>query len=189
MRRELGISDGARVVLFVGRFVERKKPHVVVEALGLLRARVPNLHGVLVGDGDMMDEVRARVGSDPSIHLTGAVPFPSLHRYYAAADVFTLPSVGEGSISLVVLEAASAGLPLVLTHDSSGQSPVFEPGSNGELVELGDAESLAGGLERALERAASYGPRSRAIIQARFSWEATTAATLDHYQAAVRARR
>ena len=54
---------------------------------------------------------------------------------------------------------------------------------------LGDAPSLADGLARALERASVYGPRSRAIIQAQFSWEATAAATLSHYQAAVRARR
>jgi glycosyltransferase involved in cell wall biosynthesis len=189
VRRELGIPGDARVVLFVGRFVERKKPHVVAEALGLLRGRVPNLHGVLVGDGEYMDEVRARVGSASNIHLTGAVPFSSLHRYYAAADVFTLPSVGEGSISLVVLEAASAGLPLVLTDDSSGHSAVFEPGQNGELVLLGDPKSLAEGLERALERASVYGPRSRAIIRAAFSWEATAAATLAHYETALRSRR
>ncbi|HWP05055.1 MAG TPA: glycosyltransferase family 4 protein [Polyangiaceae bacterium] len=189
VRSELGIPMDARVVLFVGRFVERKKPHVVAEALGLLNGRVPNLHGVLVGDGEYMSEVRARIGSATNVHLTGAVPFSSLHRYYAAADVFTLPSVGEGSISLVVLEAASAGLPLVLTDDSSGQSAVFEPGRNGELVELGDARSLAEGLARALERASVYGPRSRAIIQAHFSWEATAAATLAHYQSALHARR
>jgi len=189
IRAELGIPADANVVLFVGRFVERKKPHVVVDALRLLGARVPKLHGVLVGDGEYMGEVRARVGGATNVHLTGAVPFTDLHHYYAAADVFTLPSVGEGSISLVVLEAASAGLPLVLTQDSSGESAVFEPGSNGELVALGDAQSLANGLERALARARTYGPRSRAIIQAHFSWEATAAATLHHYQAALRARR
>jgi glycosyltransferase involved in cell wall biosynthesis len=189
IRAELGIPLDAKVVLFVGRFVERKKPHVVAEALRLLGPRVPGLHGVLVGDGEYMAEVRARVGTATNVHLTGAVPFTELHHYYAAADVFTLPSVGEGSISLVVLEAASAGLPLVLTEDSSGQSAVFEPGSNGELVALGDAPSLATGLERALERAASYGPRSRAIVQALFSWEATAAATLHHYRAALSARR
>ncbi|HWP09978.1 MAG TPA: glycosyltransferase, partial [Polyangiaceae bacterium] len=82
-----------------------------------------------------------------------------------------------------------AGLPLVLTDDSSGQSAVFEPGRNGELVELGDPQSLADGLARALEQASVYGPRSRAIIQAHFSWEATAAATLAHYQSALQARR
>jgi glycosyltransferase involved in cell wall biosynthesis len=188
VRRELGIPAGARVVLFVGRFVERKKPHVVAAALRRLRAQDPSLMGILIGDGDWMSEVRSIVGSDAGIKLPGAVSFDTLPRYYAAADVFTLPSVGEGSISLVVLEAAAAGLPLVLTEDSSGKSPVFERGVNGELVPLDDDESLAAALRSALDQAERYGPRSRELVRRYFSWEAAARSTLREYELAIAAR-
>ena len=182
VRSEFGIGPDARVVLFVGRFVERKKPHVVVRALELLRARDPKIHGILVGDGELMPRVRQAIGSGSGIHLAGAVPFSNLPRYYAAADVFTLPSVGEGSISLVVLEAAAAGLPLVLTLDSSGQSAVFEAGGNGELAVLDDAESLALAISKAFECRELYGPRSRALVRQHFSWEAAAQATAACYR-------
>lgn len=184
VRKELGIPLDAPVVLFVGRFVERKKPHVVARALSSLRERDRRICGILIGDGELMPRVREIVGNDGGIRLAGAVPFSELPRYYAAADAFTLPSVGEGSISLVVLEAAAAGLPLVLTDDSSGQSPVFEPGSNGELTALDDPESLARALGIALERRERYGPRSRELVQAHFSWDAAARSTLRSYEQA-----
>jgi glycosyltransferase involved in cell wall biosynthesis len=189
VRRELGIAPGARVVVFVGRFVERKKPHVVTRALRRLRAADPGIVGILVGDGELMSEVRAATEGDPAIKLAGAVPFSDLPRYYLAADAFTLPSVGEGSISLAVLEAAAAGLPLVLTEDSAGDSPVFERGVNGELVPLDDDAALAAGLAAALANAERYGLRSRALVREHFSWEAAARATLREYERALGRRR
>ena len=136
----------------------------------------------------MTAAVRAVVDSDPAIHLVGAVPFSELPQYYAAADVFTLPAVGEGSISLVVLEAAAAGLPLVLTEDSSGQSAVFEAGRNGELCELDDSTALASALERALERRAEYGARSKELVAQHFSWDACARLTIRAYEEAAALR-
>lgn len=183
-RARFGIPDSARVAVFVGRFVERKKPLVVAQAFKALAAQDPSFHGILIGDGDLTERVRGLVAGEPRVHLAGAVPFADLPEYYAAGDAFTLPSVGEGSISLAVLEAAAAGLPLVLTDDSAGQSLVFEPGKNGELVVLDDAEGLARGLERALARRAEYGARSRELIAAHFSWDACARQTVARYEEA-----
>jgi len=189
IRARLGIPEHAQVALFVGRCVERKKPHVVAEAFRALAAENPNFHGVLLGDGDMLPSVRQIAGDEPRLHLLGAISFADLPQYYAAADVFTLPSVGEGSISLAVLEAAAAGLPLVLTDDSSGQSAVFEPGRNGERVALGDAPDLARGLRAALAQRASYGARSRELVEQHFSWDACAKQTVACYEAVARERR
>ncbi|HEX3595978.1 MAG TPA: glycosyltransferase family 4 protein [Polyangiaceae bacterium] len=187
-RARLGIPRDAPVVLFVGRFVERKKAHVVASALRVLRERDPSVHGILVGDGETMDRVRAAAGADPAIHMVGSVAFSDLPAYYAAADAFTLPSVGEGSISLVVLEAAAAGLPLVLTADSCGGSLVFESGKNGELVLLDDARGLSSALRVALSQRVAYGRRSRDIVERHFSWDACARATVQVYLDARSAR-
>jgi glycogen synthase len=185
-RARLRIPETARVALFVGRLVTRKKPQVVARAFLRLAAADPNFHGLLIGDGDMMEPVRGIVAGEPRIQLLGAIPFEQLPEYYAAADAFTLPSVGEGSISLVVLEAAAAGLPLVLTADSSGQSAIFEPGRNGELVKLDDAVDLAAGLSRALDSKALFGERSRQLVAEHFSWDACARQTVACYEDALR---
>ena len=187
-RARLGIPDTARVALFVGRFVERKKPHVVAQAFRALASEDPNFHGLLIGDGPMTPTVQEAIGSESRVRALGAVPFAELHEYYAAADAFTLPSVGEGSISLVVLEAAAAGLPLVLTDDSCGQSAVFEAGRNGELVALGDAVDLAAGLRRALARQVEYGARSQKLVEEHFSWDACARLTVACYEEVARGR-
>jgi glycosyltransferase involved in cell wall biosynthesis len=187
-RARLGIPEAARVALFVGRFVERKKPHVVARAFRALASEDPSFYGLLIGDGPMMSGVQETIGGEPRVRALGAVPFAELHEYYTAADAFTLPSVGEGSISLVVLEAAAAGLPLVLTDDSSGQSAVFEAGRNGELVALGDAADLAAGLRRALARQIEYGARSKKLVEEHFSWDACTRLTVACYEEVARRR-
>jgi glycosyltransferase involved in cell wall biosynthesis len=187
-RARLGIPETARVALFVGRFVERKKPHVVAEAFRTLAGEDPDFHGLLIGDGVMMPAVREIIGARSRVQALGAVSFAELHEYYAASDVFTLPSVGEGSISLVVLEAAAAGLPLVLTDDSSGQSAVFEAGRNGELVELGSPVDLAAGLRRALAQQSEYGARSRQLVAEHFSWDACARQTVACYEEVARLR-
>jgi len=188
-RSRLGIPAGARVALFVGRFVTRKKPQVVARAFRELCAEDPSFHGLLIGDGDMMETVREIAAGEPRLQLLGAVSFERLPEYYAAADVFTLPSVGEGSISLVVLEAAAAGLPLVLTRDSGGQSAVFEPGQNGETVELDDAADLAAGLRRAFQQQSRYGARSLKLVAEHFSWDACARQTVSCYKEAARSVR
>jgi len=181
-RARLGIPEGARVALFVGRSVKRKKPHVVARAFRTLADEDPNFYGLLLGDGEMMPAVQDIIDGQPRVRQLGAVAFSELPAYYAAADVFTLPSVGEGSISLAVLEAAAAGLPLVLTDDSGGQSAVFEPGKNGEVVKLDDAADLAAGLRRALTRGQQYGARSRQLVAEHFSWDACARQTIACYE-------
>ncbi|HWZ90887.1 MAG TPA: glycosyltransferase family 4 protein [Polyangiaceae bacterium] len=181
-RARLGIAEDARVALFVGRSVKRKKPHVVARAFRALADEDPNFHGLLLGDGEMVPTVQDIIAGEPRVQQLGAVAFDDLPSYYAAADVFTLPSVGEGSISLAVLEAAAAGLPLVLTDDSGGQSAVFEPGRNGEVVRLDDAADLAAGLRRAFARSGEYGARSRQLVAEHFSWDACARQTVACYE-------
>lgn len=182
IRDGLHIPQDAPVVIFVGRFVERKKPHIVAQALMHLRTSVPNLHALFIGDGEMMADVRSVVGDTSSFRLLGAVPFEQLPEYYLASDVFTLPSVGEGSISLAVIEAAAAGLPLVLTEDSAGGSSIFESGSNGVTVQVNDVVDLANALLSCLRRRQSYGARSRTIVNKRFSWDACAKSTIACYE-------
>jgi glycosyltransferase involved in cell wall biosynthesis len=188
VRDRLGIPRDAEVGLFVGRFVERKKPHVAAQAFAELAQERPQFHAIFVGDGTLLPAIRAASTGAAKLHFLGAVPFSELAPFYAAADVFALPSVGEGSISLAVLEAAAAGLPLVLTLDSAGQSRVFEPNQNGEIVRLDDAADLVRGLRQALQKRHAYAKRSRELVVEHFSWDACAKATIRCYEDALRTR-
>jgi glycosyltransferase involved in cell wall biosynthesis len=114
LREELGWPSGQPVFLFVGRFVEKK-------GLALLRELAERLTGcdwVFVGWGP---DDPGRWGL-PNVRCLGQLPQRAIARFYQAADLLVLPSVGEG-FPLVVQEAMACGLPPVITEETAGGAP------------------------------------------------------------------
>ena len=111
-RRELGIENDDALVLFVGNSWGRKGLCTAIEAIqGLDQAHV---HLVVVGEGIpqvFLQEVPADVLE--RIHFVGNQP-TSVERYYAAADVFLLPTLYE-PFGLVILEALASGVPSIVS--------------------------------------------------------------------------
>lgn len=104
-RRRLGVPQDARVVLFVGRLVEKKGVRLFVEVC----QRTPAHHFLMIGDGPL----RSLVALDQD-NLTwhSLIPADEMHIAYHAADVFLLPSHGEG-FPLAIHEAMAAHLPVI----------------------------------------------------------------------------
>jgi teichuronic acid biosynthesis glycosyltransferase TuaC len=151
-RRELGIAEGARLVLFVGRLEPQKGIGELLEAFELLRARLPRATLALVGHGVATEEVRARVerwGPGGAL-LAGARPPEEVATWMGACDVLTLPSWAEGTPN-VVLEALASGRPVVATR-VGGIPDVLRDERSGIVVPPRDAGALARGLQDALER-------------------------------------
>jgi glycosyltransferase involved in cell wall biosynthesis len=134
----LGNAD-LPVVLFVGRLVEEKG----VERLLKVWAAMPcheNLRLFIVGDGPLKEGLEAMAGR---LNLRSSVWFlgqqAEVAKFYAMADVFTLPSLTEG-MSNALLEAMAAGLPTVVS-DVGGNKDVVEDRESGFLVEWEDTLS------------------------------------------------
>jgi UDP-glucose:(heptosyl)LPS alpha-1,3-glucosyltransferase len=130
MRRELGIPSDAFVLLFVGgRWFDKGVPFLV-EALGAMQDR--GAHLVVVGKGDV--EFFTRFASEHGVgdRVRFVPPTGETQRYYAMADCFGLPSDAEG-FPLVIGEAASCGLPLILTP-VGGAEHLVEEGVSGYIV-------------------------------------------------------
>jgi glycosyltransferase involved in cell wall biosynthesis len=111
------------------------------------------------------------------VHLAGARPPGEIPDWLACADVFVLPSLYEG-MSLAVMEAMAAGLPVVVTRVSGTGELVPDP-SYGRVVTPGDAGELAGAIAWLLddpERRRRIGLRARAHARS-FSWDACFART------------
>ena len=171
-RRVLGMPERATVLGFVGRLCAQKNPGLALEALALLRPYRPDLCLAMVGDGPLKGALVRRahaLGLAGCVGWTRAVP---AERVLAGFDAFVLPSGYEG-LPYVLLEALSAGLPVVAT-DVGGARQAIEEGWNGAIVPRGDAQALARALvtwvdDPAARRAAAG--VSRALAR-RFSLDA-----------------
>ncbi|MEG1872595.1 MAG: glycosyltransferase family 1 protein [Ruthenibacterium sp.] len=115
LRKELGIAQDAFVVGHVGRFMHQKNHKGLLDIFAAVLQKKQGARLLLVGEGELMDEVRAAVHAradfaPDSVIFTGARA--DVNRLYSAMDVFCLPSVYEG-MPVVAAETQTSGLPCV----------------------------------------------------------------------------
>jgi colanic acid/amylovoran biosynthesis glycosyltransferase len=157
-------------ILCVGRLAPAKGQHVLIEAARLLRDAGRDLRVTFVGDGpdrESLKRAAAAAGLDEQIEFTGALNQLEVHRRYAAADAFVMPSFAEG-IPVVLMEAMASGLPCVSTR-ISGIPELIRSGDEGLLVAPSDAAELAGALAQLIEdpaRCRRIGLAARARVAA-----------------------
>jgi len=186
-REALGRDQCERLVLFVGRIEQIKGIDVLLDAMGELFRRRPDLrHEVcLVVVGGALDarddapetekvlELRRLVHEhrmEDNVDFIGSVDQQRLALWYDAADVCAVPSLTE-SFGLVALESMASGTPVVATR-VGGLQTVVAHGESGLLVPAGDHVALAEALERVLtdhrlRMHLAHGARSRAE---RYTW-------------------
>ncbi|MER9681914.1 glycosyltransferase [Mesorhizobium sp. M0184] len=158
-------------LLFVGRFVEKKSPHLAIEAFARIAPRFPEARLDFVGDGPLMARCKALVRQE---NLSDRVVF---HGYRSTefvqgmmqdAAIFVQHSVTarngdmEG-LPVSILEAMASALPVVATRHSGIPEAVVD-GETGILVDEHDIESMAKALASLLaepHRAAEMGDAGR----------------------------
>ena len=152
MRAKLGVPTNARLLVYVGRFVETKGMRELVEAFRRLGSQDPLLHLALVGDGVMRQELSALVresGLSTRVFMPGGLQPEQVAEWIGAGDVLTLPSWSEGYPNVVV-EGIACGRPVVAT--SVGGTGEIINGDNGIMVPRRDVDALENGLAEALRR-------------------------------------
>jgi glycosyltransferase involved in cell wall biosynthesis/tetratricopeptide (TPR) repeat protein len=171
-RRALGISDSARIVgsIFQGR--RQKRPHLWIEAAGLIARRAPDVVFVLVGDMLNREDIHAalvRYGLEHRVHRPGIRSDAA--NWLELMDVVLLTSAYEGTPN-VLLEAQALGRPVVATA-VGGCAESFLPDETGLLVSASSTpEEIADAVLRVLddpgfaERASTQAP---AFIRQRFN--------------------
>lgn len=114
IRTKMGYADNDIVLLFIGRFTQKKGVNLIRE---IAMAR-PNYHWLILGSG----EIDVSRWNFPNIKVFPHQPQPTLREFYIAADVFVLPSRGEG-FPLAVQEALSCGLPAAVSEEIASSLP------------------------------------------------------------------
>ncbi len=153
--------ERGKVLLTVSRLVERYKGHdMVIRALPLIRAKIPDVRYVIVGDGwlrSYLERIAISIGVDDAVVFTGEVSEAALEEWYRRCDAFILMSresvVGGGAegYGLVFVEANLRGKP-VIGGRSGGIPDAVVDGVTGVLVDPRLAGRLgAEGRRRAVE--------------------------------------
>ncbi len=138
---------GSKVLLTVSRLAasERYKGHDrVIEALPLVLAVCPQMRYLIAGDGDdrpRLEELTKRHGVTDKVVFAGHVPEDELVDHFRLADVFVMPSLGEG-FGIVFLQAAACGLN-VIAGNLDGSVDALADGRLGRLIDPLDEDALA----------------------------------------------
>ncbi|MEM1115114.1 MAG: glycosyltransferase family 4 protein [Bacteroidota bacterium] len=151
-RRELGIGEGDRVVVFAGKLEPKKAPEVLLEAFLRYAASASErpAHLAVVGSGPLEAALHARAAGHPNVHFLGFQNQSRMPTVYRLGDVLALPSRGPGETwGLAVNEAMASGR-AVIVSDKVGCAPDLVDDRNGRVVPAGDVPALAAALEAVL---------------------------------------
>lgn len=169
--------DGGPVIGFAGRFVEEKRPDLLIQALEVVNRTFPTARVVFAGQHQIPYESywpRHKPLVDryqDQLVFLGIVSSPQdMADFYAACDVLALPSDTE-CFALVQVEAMLCGTPVVMTDTPGGRVPVQLTGM-GRIVPRNDWQALGEGIVEVLSHRERY-VRPAVEIEQSFAVEET----------------
>jgi len=178
-RAAFGVGESKVVVGFVGRMVPQKDPLRFVEALRLATAQVPNLHGVMMGDGPLLDQARALAGDAPCTFM-GWCDAPAMIH---GLDVLCVTSRYE-ALAYSFLEALHAEVPIISTSVGGVEETVLDDQTGFIVPTDATSEMIAEkmvALARDGDKRRAFACASSKLAKQR-TLECMTSATLDIYQ-------
>ncbi len=183
LRARLQLGDGP-LIGFSGRFVEEKRPELLIRSLEIINTKYPNARLLFTGQHHIPYEntwdkhrpLMERFSSQ--LKFLGLLETKQeLANFYAACDVFVLPSDSEG-FAMAQVEAMLCGTPVVMTDIPGGRVPVQQTGM-GKLAQPSDWRSIGETILQVLDNRKDYIKPQREIAET-FSLDVT----LDNYEAA-----
>ncbi len=145
LRDKLGISRDSYVLIFVGKFINKKRPFDILKAVIkiLNENRNIDIHVIFVGDGPLKSELINKSKEYSSrFHFTGFINQNDIYKYYFISDCLVLPSNNSETWGLVVNEAMACGLPVIVSNAVGSGYDMVEEGKTGFVYEIGEIDSL-----------------------------------------------
>ena len=174
-----------RGLLFVGRLVEKKGVDTLLDAWGSVRHKYPDLTLTIVGDGPLLDSLKAVAEAERyqrSVIFTGAIPNRQVPEQLNRAQIALVPSVvaadgDQEGLGLVAVEAMGCGC-AVICSQLPALDDVIKHGRTGLMVPPGDSVALAHAMVQLLDDPVllrSVAEAGRQSVRARFDWQAVAA--------------
>ena len=186
VHRRWGVLPAAPVVLFLGRVHPTKGAETLLDAFTRVRERVPQAVLVMAGPDEwrLTEAWAARAGPAGRVVFTGMLTGEEKADMLARADLFSLPSIGEG-FSIAALEALAAQTAVMLSPGC--HFPEVQEAGAGVIVppEVGATAEALGDLLARPDRLRAMGRAGRALVADKYSWDAITDRLLALYERAV----
>jgi glycogen(starch) synthase len=189
-RSEIGFRrkyamDNEKIVFFVGRLVNEKGAHILVDAAPKIIHHYNNVKFIIAGRGPQLDYLR-KIANERNIshkiYFTGYISDEELIKLYKCVDVAVFPSLYE-PFGIVALEGMLANVPVVVS-DAGGLGEIVEHGVNGMKSYTGNSNSLADSiLEILLNPAKAEGMKKKAYekVCSMYNWDIIAGKTAEVY--------
>ncbi len=192
LRKRYGVAEHETVIFFVGRLVTVKGVDKLVEAMPEILAEYPETKLVILGIGDMEQDLRMHAASAGiEDHIIFRSEFVSEHeriRHFAFADVVVLPSLYE-PFGIVCTEAMAMAKPVVVgARGTNGmREQIIPSGKNqcGIHINPYDPSDIAWGINQILaipDKGKQMGLNARKRVLQEFTWDIIAKKTLSIYQ-------
>lgn len=142
------INSARKRLLFCGRMAPVKRPDMVVKSFAAVAEKLPDWDLVMIGSGQLLDEVKALVpeGLRNRVTFTGFIGDQAeIAALYRLSHVLLIPSEAE-PWGLVVNEAAAAGMAVVASSVVGAAPELVRPKINGAIFEPGDLDGMLRGI-------------------------------------------
>ncbi|HET7581362.1 MAG TPA: glycosyltransferase family 4 protein [Candidatus Limnocylindria bacterium] len=143
---------GPADIVYLGRLIDEKRVDLLLEAVGMLRDRLPQLRAGIIGSGPELPSLTARaerLGLAERVTFHGPLDSPTAFGHLRAARLLVMPSIREG-FGMAVAEAQAAGtVPIVVRSRTSAAPELVRDGVDGFITDPTPA-ALASAIERAL---------------------------------------
>jgi Mg2+ and Co2+ transporter CorA len=137
----VGIPEDAFVLLFLGNFTKQKRPDRFIDIINSVKESIPNVHGLMVGDGPLRSAVNDQISTLSLENKITCVGYKNdVRPWISMSDVLLLTSDTEGMPG-VVLEAAAMKVSSI-SGDVGGVAEFIEHGVNGFIVDWNSTNIL-----------------------------------------------
>lgn len=179
-------ADDEKIVFFIGRLVQEKGVHILLEAVPRILAAAPKTKFIIAGKGPALDGLRSlarELGVERHCYFTGFIDDITRNFLYQFASAAVFPSLYE-PFGIVALEAMAAGVPVVVA-DVGGFSSIVEHGVTGLKCYPGDAASLAMQVATLLNSGAyarKLAKNAVRTVKKEYAWQEIAKQTRNIYQ-------
>jgi glycosyltransferase involved in cell wall biosynthesis len=188
LRGAWSIPAGAACFLFCGKLIRKKRPLDLLSALQSAVGQGVAIHLLVVGDGELMSEMRVIAARDHlPVTFAGFLNQSEIVKAYVAADCLLLPSDAGETWGLVVNEAMACGLPAIVSEEVGCGPDLVIAGETGDTFPTGDTHALARRLIACANddsRWRARGTTARERVRAHYSVERAVEGTLAAIDAA-----